>query len=587
MKAIFGMMMGLFALMVSVTTFASVDAGKKALQEKRYGAAMSILRPLADAGEAEAQFLVGTLYETGGAKDSASLADTLPIDKELALKYFEQSATNGNTCGAFAAGMTHLIKSGLGDRVGKKFIKIGADAETSLCQGRSAWVMAVLLVDGAGSSFGRITQSGAVEYAKRAIDSGVDFYAEKIAMMPLPLPPTQTTVNYVGGMGIGNVKTVVSTTGECAGTATTTLWNPAFRSIYAPRHEYSVARSQNKSIECLGSASTPQQFLARIEAYNQRVAQAETAKEIEEREAAEDDEDNKLAGWNKAGKGLKNFLGLMLDNDHSEGAAAKVDRHNKAAERERAAFIRTAAFNFFIKQEYKSAYQLFSHQADRGWAEAKIFTGLMLHDGLGIAKDDDKAFLWLARAYDPLTNNGHAAADSYTVSNTLPERRAYYARGYYYLGNYYADGARCEAEGGKDCRTFFSRFSGQGPQDATWLRSENLAGRYWQMAADFEFVPAMIAQANWQLQQVDASKAISNQGMLYRSVAGGGYSDSNVSAAHNILMRAKGLGSEEAAEILGSFEETVLRVASTKAAERVAAQPAKKDLKEQWKNRGS
>lgn len=462
---------GLVTMMCASSAFADLQEGKKAVQEKRWREAMDVLRPLADAGDAEAQYLVGSLWFTGGTENSVSLADTLPVDKSQAIKYFEMSAKQGNACGAYAAGTAYYRGHGVSvnESKAKDYFKIAADAEKSSCEGRAAWMLAVLLADGAvdkwivtGNQYEKVIKSGAVEYAKRAAESGVDFSVEHIASLSTPAT-TNTTVQQAG---------------------------------------YGTANMPGAGRQ--GVITTPQQFLAKFDAYKESIKRAESAEDLAERQKREDEEDDKLVGGGGVGKAIGNFFSLMLDNDQSVSVDEKIKRHKESDSQEKASVRLGVAFDFLLKHDYEHAFQLYKHLADRGYFQGMVFTGLMMHDGLGVPKDEDGSFKLLSKGFSPIAFNGGPASPNYDFKNATQQRRNYFAHAYFYLGNLYAEGARCiegnaqsRVEPKKTCKTIQDWYTGEMPRDSIWLEPKNLAVRYWNAAADLDFEPAKTALTNW------------------------------------------------------------------------------------------
>ncbi len=65
---------------------ATVEEGLAALNAQNYGEAIKILRPLADGGDPQAQYFVGTMYRDGKG---------LPQDQKVSCEWFEKSAEQG------------------------------------------------------------------------------------------------------------------------------------------------------------------------------------------------------------------------------------------------------------------------------------------------------------------------------------------------------------------------------------------------------------------------------------------------------------------------------------------------------------
>ncbi len=81
----------------------NLAAGQKAFMDGRYETAKSVLRPLAEAGEAEAQYLVGVMYAHGRGYE--------PVCRQAA-RWFEKAAEQGHPAASFSLGF--LLYNGYG-----------------------------------------------------------------------------------------------------------------------------------------------------------------------------------------------------------------------------------------------------------------------------------------------------------------------------------------------------------------------------------------------------------------------------------------------------------------------------------------
>jgi TPR repeat protein len=78
--------------------------GRLAYLREDYTAAMRILKPLAEQGDMNAQFMVGTLYDNGYG---------VPIDATEAALWFRKAAEQGHTLAATSLGMLTLYGDGV------------------------------------------------------------------------------------------------------------------------------------------------------------------------------------------------------------------------------------------------------------------------------------------------------------------------------------------------------------------------------------------------------------------------------------------------------------------------------------------
>ncbi len=83
-----------------VAVGADLASAKKAYEQQNYDAAFQQLTPLAEKGDAEAQFLLGKMYWKG---------DGVLKDTDRAMKWLKASAAQGNADAQFFAGSYYLI----------------------------------------------------------------------------------------------------------------------------------------------------------------------------------------------------------------------------------------------------------------------------------------------------------------------------------------------------------------------------------------------------------------------------------------------------------------------------------------------
>src|SRR5690349_23930419 len=94
----------------------SVKAGIEAWQKADYGTAVAIWRPLADAGDADAQFNLGQAYRLGRG---------VPIDLSVAKVFFERAARTGHLDASTTLGLL-LFQNGE-QAQGLKWLRQAAD----------------------------------------------------------------------------------------------------------------------------------------------------------------------------------------------------------------------------------------------------------------------------------------------------------------------------------------------------------------------------------------------------------------------------------------------------------------------------
>ncbi len=85
-KAIAAVVMGCVVLVASAAVAQTTDDGEAAFRKGDYAAALKIWRPLADQGEARAQFNLGTLYDEGHG---------VPRDAAQAVTWYRRAADRG------------------------------------------------------------------------------------------------------------------------------------------------------------------------------------------------------------------------------------------------------------------------------------------------------------------------------------------------------------------------------------------------------------------------------------------------------------------------------------------------------------
>src|SRR5881409_1954422 len=149
----------------------SVKAGIDAWQRADYLAAIAIWRPLAEAGDADAQFNLGQAYRLGRG---------VPLDLSVAKIWFERAARSGHVDAETTLGL--LIFQN-GDRVeGLKWLKAAADQG----EPRALLVYGTALFNGDG-----VPQDRVLAYAlvSRAAAQGLSPAKDTLAQLDQLMPP--------------------------------------------------------------------------------------------------------------------------------------------------------------------------------------------------------------------------------------------------------------------------------------------------------------------------------------------------------------------------------------------------------------
>jgi TPR repeat protein len=87
---------------------AALDDGRDAYQKGDYATALKLLRPLADAGNPEAQVFIGMSYEFG---------DGVAKNTSEAVKWYRQAAEKGNTDAAYNLGTIYQEGTGVAKNI--------------------------------------------------------------------------------------------------------------------------------------------------------------------------------------------------------------------------------------------------------------------------------------------------------------------------------------------------------------------------------------------------------------------------------------------------------------------------------------
>ena len=93
-----------FTLLLAGPCVASLDDGLDALRRGDFAAAAKILRPLAEHGDAEAQYRIGLMYEFGKG---------YPQDKAQGVAWFRKSAANGSASAQQELGVIYVTGDGV------------------------------------------------------------------------------------------------------------------------------------------------------------------------------------------------------------------------------------------------------------------------------------------------------------------------------------------------------------------------------------------------------------------------------------------------------------------------------------------
>jgi uncharacterized protein len=160
----------LAALMSAPVSAQSVKAGIDAWQRADYGAAVAIWRPLAEKGDADAQFNLGQAYRLGRGA---------PINLALAKSWFERAAANGHLDAQTTLGLL-LFQNG--DQAGGlKWLKRAAEQG----EPRAQLVYGTALYNGDGVTQDRMLGYG---YVSRAADQGLAPARDTLAQLDQLMP---------------------------------------------------------------------------------------------------------------------------------------------------------------------------------------------------------------------------------------------------------------------------------------------------------------------------------------------------------------------------------------------------------------
>lgn len=145
----------LVGLMAVPAAGQSVKAGIEAWQHANYGAAVAIWRPLADKGDADAQFNLGQAYRLGRG---------VPLNLGAAKVWFERAAQKGHVDAETTLGLL-LFENGE-QPPGLKWLRQAADQG----EARAQLVYGTALYNGDGTAQDRIL---GYAYVRRAADQGL------------------------------------------------------------------------------------------------------------------------------------------------------------------------------------------------------------------------------------------------------------------------------------------------------------------------------------------------------------------------------------------------------------------------------
>ncbi len=150
----------------------SVKAGIEAWQRSDYSGAVAIWRPLAEGGDADAQFNLGQAYRLGRG---------VALDLSAAKLWFERAAKSGHLDAETTLG---LLTFQNGDRVeGLKWLKLAADQGDA----RALLVYGTALFNGDGVPQDRVL---AYAYVSRAAAQGLQPAQETLAQLDQLMPAT-------------------------------------------------------------------------------------------------------------------------------------------------------------------------------------------------------------------------------------------------------------------------------------------------------------------------------------------------------------------------------------------------------------
>ena len=103
MKSYSRLMLATVVLMIAAGCTDHVQTGIDAYKAKNYAVALKELQPLADKGNAQAQVIIGAMYDNG---------EGVPLDYRQAVLWYQKSAEQGNANAQYNLGM--MYANGLG-----------------------------------------------------------------------------------------------------------------------------------------------------------------------------------------------------------------------------------------------------------------------------------------------------------------------------------------------------------------------------------------------------------------------------------------------------------------------------------------
>src|SRR5213595_432263 len=160
----------LTAMLAAPLSAQSVKAGIDAWQRADYPSAVAIWRPLAEGGDADAQFNLGQAYRLGRG---------VPLDLGAAKLWFERAARSGHLDAQTTLG---LLTFQNGDRaMGLKWLKAAADQG----EPRAMLVYGTALFNGDGVPQDRLL---AYAYVSRAAAQGLDVAKETLTQLDQLMP---------------------------------------------------------------------------------------------------------------------------------------------------------------------------------------------------------------------------------------------------------------------------------------------------------------------------------------------------------------------------------------------------------------
>ena len=207
------------------TARAGLDEGLAALQRRDYAVAVKELRPLAERGNAEAQYRIGLMYEFGRG---------YPVDKAQGIAWFQKSAAQGHTAAQQELGVIYTTGDGVAkdDAKAVEWFRKAAAAGNPTAQ----YNLGLMIAKGAGV---RQDYAQALDWFRKAGTQGFTFAQFKVGVAyehgaGVAADPVLAYANYAIAARDGNAEHVAQRDAQAArltpaqaqrGAALAAAWN--------------------------------------------------------------------------------------------------------------------------------------------------------------------------------------------------------------------------------------------------------------------------------------------------------------------------------------------------------------------------